>query len=83
MAKSNNAFIKKLKAEKKKKKRLEKLEKKSARKKEPTDGSLAGMMAYVDEFGNITSEPPIPKPPKRIEKKTEQSITKKTINKQL
>ena len=74
MAKSNNAFIKKLKAEKKREKRLEKQAKKQSRKAEPTDGSLANMMAYVDEFGNITSEPP--------EKKIEPKTDKKTINKQ-
>lgn len=70
MAKSNNAFIKKQKAEVKRKKRLEKEAKKDARKRESTDGSLENMMAYVDEFGNLTSEPP--------EKKSEPSTTKKT-----
>jgi S-adenosylmethionine hydrolase len=69
MAKSNNAFIKKQKAEVKRKKRLEKEAKKDARKREPTDGSLENMMAYVDEFGNLTTEPP--------EKKIESSTTKK------
>ena len=73
MAKSNNSFIKKLKAEKKRKKRLEKIQKRHSRKDDATDGSLENMMAYVDEFGNITSEPP--------EKKIETPV-KKTINKQ-
>jgi len=70
MAKSNNAFIKKQKAEIKRKKRLEKVAKKDARKRESTDGSLENMLAYVDEFGNLTSEPP--------EKKIEPSTLKKT-----
>jgi S-adenosylmethionine hydrolase len=70
MAKSNNAFIKKQKAEIKRKKRLEKVAKKDARKRESTDGSLENMLAYVDEFGNLTSEPP--------EKKIESSTLKKT-----
>lgn len=77
MAKSNNAYIKKLKAENKRKKRLEKIAKKTARKKEPTDGSLENMIAYVDEFGNITSEPPVKPPPVR---KTERDTNKKTTN---
>lgn len=72
MAKSNNAFIKKQKAEIKRKKRLEKLAKKSARKNSPTDGSLENMMAYVDEFGNLSSEPP--------QKKLETPPNRKTIN---
>ena len=58
MAKSNNAFIKKLKAEKKKKKKLEKIEKKKERKKTSSGGALEDMIAYVDEFGNISSTPP-------------------------
>ena len=57
MAKSNNAFIKKLKAEKKKKKRDEKLRKKIDKKNNETSGALEDMIAYVDEDGNITTEP--------------------------
>jgi hypothetical protein len=58
MAKSNNAFIKKQKELKRKKKRQEKLEKMNERKKNPKDGILENMLAYVDEVGNITSTPP-------------------------
>lgn len=58
MAKSNNAFIKKLKAEKKRKKRLAKIDKRVAKKHDSKDGSLESMLAYVDEFGNLTTEPP-------------------------
>lgn len=58
MAKSNNSFIKKQKELIRKKRREEKIEKKIERKKNATGGDLESMMAYVDEFGNITSTPP-------------------------
>lgn len=56
MARSQNSFIKKQKAEKKRKKKQEKMEKRLN--KESGSGELQDMIAYVDEFGNITSEPP-------------------------
>ncbi|MDN5202439.1 cold-shock protein [Fulvivirgaceae bacterium BMA10] len=56
--KNNNAFIKKQKAERKRKKREEKRQKMEARKNEVTSGNLDDMTAYVDQDGNITSEPP-------------------------
>ena len=58
MAKSNNAFIKKQKELNRKKKREEKIEKKNERRKHSSGGELENMMAYVDEYGNITSTPP-------------------------
>ena len=58
MSKSNNSFIKKQKELVRKKKREEKEEKKIERKKNATGGDLESMMAYVDEFENITSTPP-------------------------
>jgi S-adenosylmethionine hydrolase len=58
MSKSNNSFIKKQKELIRKKKREEKVERKIERKKNATSGDLESMMAYVDEFGNITSTPP-------------------------
>jgi S-adenosylmethionine hydrolase len=58
MAKSNNSFIKKQKELVRKKRREEKVEKKNERKKNATGGDLESMMAYVDEFGNISSMPP-------------------------
>jgi S-adenosylmethionine hydrolase len=61
MSKSNNSFIKKQKELKRKKKREEKKEKKVERKKNAVGGELENMMAYVDEFGNISSTPPDPK----------------------
>jgi hypothetical protein len=61
MARSNNSFIKKQKEFVRKKKREEKEERKIERKKNSTNGDLENMMAYVDEFGNISSTPPDPK----------------------
>jgi len=61
----NNSFLKKQKADIRKKKKQMKEEKKAERKKNSAGGSLENMLAYVDEFGNITSEPP--------EKKTDTS----------
>ena len=64
MARSQNAFIKKKKAEAKRKKKKEKFERKLEKKDLPKKGGLEDMMAYVDEFGNITSEPPVVQPKK-------------------
>jgi S-adenosylmethionine hydrolase len=61
MSKSNNAYIKKQKELQRKKKREEKVERKNERKKNSTGGSLENMLAYVDEFGNLTSQPPLKK----------------------
>jgi S-adenosylmethionine hydrolase len=57
MARSQNSFIKKQKAEKKRKKQAEKLAKRLDKKKQETSGSLDDMIAYVDEFGNIVDTP--------------------------
>lgn len=65
MAKSNNAFLKKQRAESKRKKRVEKQEKKADRKKEPKSGSLEDMIVYVDENGNFSDTPPPPPAPKK------------------
>ena len=64
MARSQNSFIKKQKAEKKRKKQKEKLEKRLDRKNQETDGSLESMLAYTDEFGNILDSPPEEETPK-------------------
>lgn len=61
MARSNNSFIKKQKELQRKKNRQEKEERKTERKKNAAGGKLEDMMAYVDEFGNLTSTPPDPK----------------------
>ncbi|MCO6360502.1 putative cold-shock DNA-binding protein [Roseivirga pacifica] len=60
MAKSQQTFSKKEKEKKKLQKRKEKQLKKEERKANATDGTLENMMAYVDEFGNITDTPPDP-----------------------
>ena len=65
MARSQNAFIKKQKAQLKRKKQEEKFQKKLEKKNQETDGSLDNMIAYVDEFGNIVDE----KPESEVEKK--------------
>lgn len=62
MAGPNNRFIKKQKTEKRLKKRQEKEQKKTDRKENSTGGSFENMIAYVDKFGNITSEPPVEQP---------------------
>jgi S-adenosylmethionine hydrolase len=59
MARSNNAFIKKQKADKKAKLRREKLQRKLDKKANASSTDLESMIAYVDKFGNITSEPPV------------------------
>lgn len=65
--KNQNTFIKKQKAEKRRKAKMEKMQKKEERKSQPSSGKLEDMMAYVDEDGNITTEPPeenVPNAPK-------------------
>lgn len=57
MSRSQNSFIKHQKAEKKRKKRQEKIQKKID-KKDQEKNTMGDMIAYVDEFGNITDEPP-------------------------
>lgn len=37
----------------------------ASRKDQPKSGDLDDMMAYVDEFGNISDTPPEPEPPKK------------------
>ena len=62
MARSQNSFNKKEKEKKRLQKRKEKQQKKEDRKvsSQGADSSLAGMMAYVDENGNIMDSPPDP-----------------------
>lgn len=63
MAKSRQTFGKKELEKKRLKKREDKKEKMEARKSNPKKGNLENMMAYVDEFGNITDTPPSGKQP--------------------
>ncbi len=70
MARSQESFNKKEKEKKKAQQRQEKQEKKDERKANAKKGkSLEDMMAYIDEYGNISSTPPDPN--KRIEIKQE------------
>jgi S-adenosylmethionine hydrolase len=66
MGRGNERFSKKEVRTRKLKKRQDKEKKKLERKQTVRDGNnLGDMIAYVDQFGNITSEPP-----EVIEKKT-------------
>ena len=61
MARSQNSFMKKLKADKKRKKKAEKMQKRLERSKEKReegmDGSKTGIvMGYVDENGNVVAD---------------------------
>lgn len=58
MGRSNETFGKKETRSKQDKKRKEKVQKRAERKENKGTGSLDDMLAYVDEFGNITSTPP-------------------------
>ena len=58
MARSQETFSKKEKEKKRLKKRQDKLKKKEERKASSSGGGLDNMIAYVDEFGNITDTPP-------------------------
>jgi hypothetical protein len=60
MARSNNSFLKKQRADVRSKKKKQKLEDKLAKKTQPKSGNLEDMMAYVDELGNISTTPPLP-----------------------
>ena len=63
MAKSKETFNKKEKEKKRLKQRQDKKEKKEERKANKKNGgsSLEGMMAYLDEYGNLTDTPPDPR----------------------
>lgn len=58
MARSQETFNKKEREKNKQKKRREKEEKKEQRKADGKKSSFEDMIAYVDEFGRITSVPP-------------------------
>jgi cold shock CspA family protein len=66
MAKSQETFNKKEKEKLKLKKRQEKMNRKEERKANAGSGSLESMMAYVDEFGNITDTPQDPSQKKKV-----------------
>ncbi len=60
MAKSQQTFNKKEKEKKRLKKREIKAQKKEERQANSQGGDLDNMMAYLDEYGNITDTPPDP-----------------------
>ncbi len=67
MAKSKETFNKRAKEQKRLKQRQDKREKMEERKLNGKNGnSLDDMIAYVDEFGNITDTPPDPKMRKMV-----------------
>ncbi|MGI4750310.1 MAG: hypothetical protein ACRYFB_06730 [Janthinobacterium lividum] len=61
MAKSQATFMKKQLEKNRLKKREEKEQRKQERQQNAGSGDLESMMAYVNEFGEITSTPPVPK----------------------
>ena len=67
MGKSQETYNKKEKEKKRLKKRQEKQAKKEERKANPKKSSLEDMMAYVDEYGNITDTPPDPTKKQKID----------------
>jgi len=72
MAKSQETFSKKEAEKKKIQKRKAKEQRREERKANAKSGSLEDMMAYVDEYGNITST--LPDPLKRKAIKTEDIV---------
>lgn len=58
MGRSQETFNKKEKEKKRQKKKEEKQRKKEERKANSDGGGLDNMLAYVDEYGNITDTPP-------------------------
>jgi cold shock CspA family protein len=67
MAKSQETYNKKEKDQKREKKKKEKVQKKEERKANSNKGKgLDDMIAYVDEFGNLSSTPPDPRNKKVI-----------------
>jgi hypothetical protein len=58
MAKSQATFMKKQLEKNRQKKKEDKEQRKLERQQNSTGGDLENMMAYVNEFGEITSTPP-------------------------
>ncbi len=70
MAKSQQTFGKKDLEKTRLKKRQEKQEKMEARKANPKKSDFESMIAYVDEFGNLTDTPPDPSKKKLVDAST-------------
>ncbi len=62
MAKSQATFMKKQLEKNRQKKKEDKAQRKQERKDNPGSSDLDSMMAYVNEFGEITSTPPVVNP---------------------
>lgn len=72
MGRSQNRFIKQQKEKKKQMKKKEKEERKQQRSENNAKGGdLSDMMAYIDEFGNISTTPPGEEPEKPKEEESE------------
>ena len=80
MARSQNSFIKKELEKKKKKKKEEKEHRKQQRQENSAGGGLDNMMAYVDEYGRITSTPPVPKKEPVVKKENSPIAKKDTLS---
>ncbi len=72
MGKSQETYGKKEREKKRLKKRKEKALKKEERKANPKAGGFDSMIAYVDEFGNVTDTPP--DPTKKVEIEAEDIV---------
>ena len=80
MGRSQETFNKKEVKNKKEKKRKEKEKKRLIRKETGKKSSFDDMIAYVDEFGKITSTPPDPDKKIQVEAKNiETSVTKSDL----
>ncbi len=67
MASSQETYNKRDQEKKRLKKRLDKQQKVAARKANSQGGGLENMIAYVDEYGNITDTPPDPATRRKID----------------
>jgi len=67
MASSQETFNKRDQEKKRLKKRIDKQQKLADRKANSQGGGLDNMIAYVDEYGNITDTPPDPSTRKKID----------------
>lgn len=81
MAKSTQSFNKKEREKKQQQKKKDKEQKKEDRKTQSKGKTMDDMIAYVDEYGNITSTPPTEKKSKSIEQEDIQiSIPKQVVD---
>ena len=74
MGRSQETFGKKEKEKKRQKKREEKEKKRLERKENSPGGGLENMIAYVDEYGNITDTPPDEDAKKKVVVKAEDIV---------